>query len=249
MADIPTLRSLDSTLALLGDPYRFISSRCRQLGSDIFQTRVLLRPTICITGRAAGELFYGSPHISRAGAAPLRIQKTLLGRGGIQGLDGAAHRHRKAMFLALVGPPRVDGIVATVAAQWRAAVPRWRGRIDLYHEVRRVLMRAICAWSAVPLPEADVARRTDEVAALFDAAGAVGPRHWGRAARARALRALARRPGRGRARRPPGGAGRERPARHRHLPRRGRRAARARASPRSNCSTSSAPRSRSRSTW
>jgi fatty-acid peroxygenase len=191
MADIPTLRSLDSTLALLGDPYRFISSRCRQLGSDIFQTRVLLRPTICISGRAAAELFYGSPHISRAGAAPMRIQKTLLGRGGIQGLDGAAHRHRKAMFLALVGPPRVEEIIAAVAAQWRAAVPRWSGRIDLYQEVRRVLMRAICAWSAVPLPEADVVRRTDEVAALFDAAGAVGPRHWAaRLARGRCERWL-----------------------------------------------------------
>lgn len=58
MPQIPRDRSPDSTLALALDPYGFISKRCRQHRSDLFQTRLLLQPTICMSGPGAAELFY-----------------------------------------------------------------------------------------------------------------------------------------------------------------------------------------------
>src|SRR3546814_8326911 len=104
MPPIPHDLSFDSTFALLLDPYGFISKRCRRYGADLFQTRLLLRPTICMTGPEAAELFYRQDLFARRGATPGRIQKTLLGQGGVQGLDGEAHRHRKQIFMSLMTP-------------------------------------------------------------------------------------------------------------------------------------------------
>jgi fatty-acid peroxygenase len=105
-----TRRSPDSSLALLRDPYRFIARRAGKLGEDVFETRVLLRRTICLVGREAGRLFYDDARLQRVGAAPGVLQKTLFGAGGVQGLDGDRHRHRKAMFLDVVDPEAVQAL-------------------------------------------------------------------------------------------------------------------------------------------
>ncbi|WP_338666250.1 hypothetical protein VQH23_25910 (plasmid) [Pararoseomonas sp. SCSIO 73927] len=65
----------------------------------MFEARLLLRRTICMKGPEAAALLCDVDRFGRRGAMPVRIQKTLLGRGGVQGLDDAAHRHRKAMFM------------------------------------------------------------------------------------------------------------------------------------------------------
>jgi fatty-acid peroxygenase len=78
----------DSTLALFRNPYRFISERASAIGEDVFETRLLLRRTICMTGPESAALFYDPAHFQRAGAAPARLQRTLFGEGGVQGLDG-----------------------------------------------------------------------------------------------------------------------------------------------------------------
>lgn len=49
---------LDATLALKRDPYGYLRSQCERLGSDAFQTRILLQRTICVTGPQAAQLFY-----------------------------------------------------------------------------------------------------------------------------------------------------------------------------------------------
>ena len=85
MARIPREKSFDATVALLRDPYEFVSKRCRRYGSDLFQTRLMLRKTICMTGPESAELFYDQSRFMRQGATPGRIQKTLFGRGGVQG--------------------------------------------------------------------------------------------------------------------------------------------------------------------
>lgn len=51
------LKSVDSTLALLRDPYRFVSRRAAELGEGVFETRLLLRRTTCMTGAEAAEVF------------------------------------------------------------------------------------------------------------------------------------------------------------------------------------------------
>jgi fatty-acid peroxygenase len=178
--EIPRESAADSTLALLRDPYHFIRKRCAQHGSDLFEARVLLARTICMSGRDAAELFYAPDRFQRAGAAPARIQRTLFGRGGVQGLDGSHHRRRKQLFLRLTTPDRVAALAAISRRCWERAAGTWAGqeRIVLYDELHALLTRAVCEWAGVPLPDRDVRRRALELTALFDAAGAVGPRHW-----------------------------------------------------------------------
>lgn len=180
MIDIPTSGHLDSTLAFRADPYRFISTHCRRLHSDLFQTRILLQKAVCMTGSEAASLFYDQDKFVRQGAMPAAIQKTLIGQGGVQGLDGEAHRLRKQMFLSTVAQERLISLLDEVITQWESALVSWcaQPQVELYLEVQLLLSRAVCAWAGVPLPEAEVRARTRDLVLLFDAAGAVGPRHF-----------------------------------------------------------------------
>lgn len=179
MPRIPSDDRLDSTLALIGDPYRFISERASRLGSDLFETRLMLRKTICMTGPEAAQLFYDSGHFVRQGAIAGCIEKTLLGTGGVQGLDDKAHRHRKQMFMSLMRTERIAQLAETAAGEWRSAARKWARmeQLVLYEELQELLTRAACSWAGVPLAESEVAGRTREITARFDAAGAIGPRH------------------------------------------------------------------------
>lgn len=171
--------AVDDTFALRRDPYRFISRRAALLGRDVFESRLLLRPTVCMTGAEAAAVFYDLDRFQRAGAAPEPLQKTLFGQGGVQGLDGEDHQHRKAVFLRICHPERAAALADVVRGHWRAAVPDWaaEGQVELYPRVQRVLTRAVCEWAGVPLDDAEVGARTRQLSALFDQAGAVGPGH------------------------------------------------------------------------
>lgn len=189
MPSVPRDKLPESTLSLFRDGYEFISKRCERLGSDIFQARLMLQKTICMRGPEAAKLFYDRHLFQRRDGAPLRLQKTLFGRGGVQGMDGEAHRHRKAMFMSLMSSESIDSLARIMSDEWRAALPKWaaQGRIVLLDAAREVLCRAVCAWAGVPLKESEVRRRTQDFAAMIDDSGAVGPRHWqGRLARKRA---------------------------------------------------------------
>ena len=153
MSSIPSAKGIDSTLALLRNPYEFIPDTCRDLEGDLFETRILFQKTICMTGAAAAEVFYSEDGLVRAGSMPKRTQRTLLGEKGIQGLDGEAHRHRKRMFMSLMASERIEALENTTrdlldryARDWQAAE-----KVVLYDEVREILTRAACAWSGVPL--------------------------------------------------------------------------------------------------
>jgi fatty-acid peroxygenase len=181
MPEIPRDPAFDATLPFLRDPYRYISKRCRELNSDLFQIRLaLVRTGICITGPAAAELFYDESKFKRRGVAPRRFQKTLFGKGGVQGLDGEAHRHRKRMFMSLMTPERIARIGQISADYWGTFAKKWAGRdrVVLYDETRELLTRTACDWAEVPLREDEVAARTRELSATFDYAGALGPKHW-----------------------------------------------------------------------
>lgn len=192
---LPRERSPDSTLALAGDPYRFIAKRCEHHGADAFQARILLRPTICMRGREAAKLFYDQDRFIRHEAMPRPIVKTLLGSGGVQTLDASEHRHRKQMFMSIMTPDRIADLTRRVDGEWRAAVrERWSSedRVVLYDGTHEPLTRAVCAWAGVPLAEDEVPRRTRDLTALFDHAGNIGPAHFGaRLARRRANRWMA----------------------------------------------------------
>lgn len=185
------LKSADSAVALLRDPYRFVSRRAAELGEDVFETRLLLRRITCMTGAEAAAVFYDPARFQRAGAAPPPLQKTLFGQGGVQGLDGDHHRQRKAMFLQINDPDRVEALAEAVTREWRRAVDAWTstGEVTLYPQVQLVLTRAVCDWAGVPLSDAEVETRTAQLTALFDDAGDIGLGHL----RSRAARKSAER--------------------------------------------------------
>jgi fatty-acid peroxygenase len=142
-----------------------------------------------MSGPAAAQLFYDESRFKRRGVAPRRFQKTLFGKGGVQGLDGQAHRHRKQMFVSLMSPERIARIGELSAQTWQAYAANWgkTDRVVLYDEVNELLMRVACAWAGVPLLESEVASRSRDVTATFDYAGTIGPKHyWARVARKRA---------------------------------------------------------------
>ena len=124
---VPRAKGFDDSLELLNEGYTFISERCRDLNTNIFETRLRFEKTICMRGRDAAELFYNQDHFMRAGAAPKRLTQTLFGKGGVQGLDGEAHTHRKAMFMALMSQIELQRMVDLSAEGWRSYAQRWTG--------------------------------------------------------------------------------------------------------------------------
>ena len=187
-------RSLDSTLSLAWQGYEFVSRRCERYGTDVFQTRLLLEPTVCLRGAEAARVFYDTERFQRRGAFPMRAQKTLLGVGGVQGLDGQAHQARKQMFMDLMSPQGISALTGLVTDRWRARIPVWEGadRIVLYEEAGQILCQAVSNWAGVPAAESQLRGRTQSLHAMIDAPAAVGPRHWqGRRARRGAEQAIA----------------------------------------------------------
>lgn len=127
-ARMPTIsrdKALDSTAALLSENYAFISNRRECYGSDIFQTRPMLRTAICMRGREAAELVYDAARFTRKQALPKPTLWLLLDKGSVSLLDDAAHRHRKPMFMSLMSPQAIEALAEDMAEDWR-------GRIDLW---------------------------------------------------------------------------------------------------------------------
>lgn len=191
MHEIPRDGVPDSTLSFARDGYLFITKRCTRLGTDLFRSRLMLQSTVCMRGEEFAGLFYDNEKFERAGVAPSRLQETLFGRGGVQGLDGNPHRCRKGMFLSLMSAERIAELAELSAAQWHRSAANWerRSQVVLFDEACESLCRAVCAWTGIPLVESEVRSRTDDFVAMIDAGAAIGPRHWrGRWARNRAER-------------------------------------------------------------
>src|SRR5262245_56793260 len=143
MRDMPRAPEFDSTLSLKRDPYHYIARTADQVGSDVFATRILLQPAICMTGREAVRLFYDEDRFMRSGAAPARLQRTLFGCGGVQSLDGTIHEIRKGMFMSLMTAPRITELGDLFDRHVKRAARQWIGmdRVTLYPELREVLCR------------------------------------------------------------------------------------------------------------
>lgn len=175
-----TVRLPDSSLALLREGYTFISARCDRVGADLFQTRLMLRPVVCIRGAEAAEFFYGGGRFSRTGALPASAKHLLQDAGSVQTLEGAGHHHRKRLFLELAGPDSVERLGTIFDAEWRDAVENRlaEGRFVLHDEARRILTTAACQWAGLPADERTVRARSREFGLMVDQAGTFGPANW-----------------------------------------------------------------------
>ncbi|NLK28832.1 MAG: cytochrome P450 [Clostridiales bacterium] len=182
------LRNLESSPMLLLDGYEFISKRCNRYGTDLFETRFMGQKVICMRGEEAARLFYDEDRFRRKGAAPKRIQKTLFGENGVQGLDAAEHKLRKMMFLSIMVPENVERLRRLTRKQWEIHAAKWEGMdtLVLFDEVQKLMCQVACKWAGVPLRRREIELRASDLGKMVDALGAIGPRYWqGRCARHR----------------------------------------------------------------
>lgn len=178
----PRDEEIDGTLSLVREGYTFISNRCIRNGSDVFETRLALKPVICMQGEDAARMFYVPDRFTRRRAIPVTTLTLLQDWGSVQMLDGSAHRHRKRLFIdMLMDPDRVQALLNVVDQEWAAAVEerwRWTPSIVFHDEASELLCRAACRWTGVPLREHQVAQRTLEFVSMIEGSGTIGPRNW-----------------------------------------------------------------------
>lgn len=187
MREPPRLRAFDSTLALYLEGYCFASERRKRLASDAFSCRLLLQNAIFIGGREAVRPFFDTSQFKRDGVLPHRIRRTLLGDGGVHSLDGDRQRRRKSMFLEVLGPLRIAAFREILDRYWEAGILRWRQdrRVPVFQTLCPILCGAACEFAGIPTTEMG-SELCDDLFAMVDSFGAVGPRHWrGRRARRR----------------------------------------------------------------
>ncbi|MBS7458635.1 cytochrome P450 [Coralloluteibacterium stylophorae] len=174
MSALPRTAAADSTAAFLREGYRFIPARCARHGAPAFRTRLLLRPVVCASGADAAAMFYSPGRFTRHGALPPTTVRLLQDLGSVQAQDGAAHTHRKRLFMTLLAPDAARHLAALAVGRWRERLPVWRSGVVLHDVLRGVLCEAACRWAGIPLAPGEGARRTRELAAMIEQAGSFG---------------------------------------------------------------------------
>lgn len=157
----------DATLGFARDPYRFVGNILAQTQMHGFRSRLFLHKAVFAGGKDAATVFY-SDAIRRRDAAPAFLNMTLFGRGGVQGMDGAQHRHRKALFLSLVGAEKSGGIARLVKDRLDLLTLRSPAEMSLQDEMELLLTDAVCEWAGVPLAADDLPDVSRMLARLFE---------------------------------------------------------------------------------
>ncbi|MBV4551366.1 cytochrome P450 [Pseudomonas sp. SWRI102] len=177
MADsgIPGHRWVDSTWAFLQEGYPFIRKRCAKYRSPVFQTRLLGRRTLCLSGLEAAELFYDARRFVRTPTStPAPLRNILLGTGSVQGLDGAPHARRKQLFLELLDTQNVQRLARLFEARLSEAIARLPANqpFDCLPWLEALLCRSVCEWAGVaPMNDQAMHRLTRRLASLIDGNG------------------------------------------------------------------------------
>src|SRR5699024_6918954 len=188
-SNMPKDSGFDKTLSVLKEGYEFIMNRDRALDTNIFETRILGEKTICLTGSEQAELFYDTSRFRRSDAAPARVQKTLFGQGGVQGLDGDAHKNRKSMFMSLMDHNAMDEIEDLTEKYWHEffADKDSKDTDELYEAAKLVFLQVACDWLGISLQDEDIKKRAEQISDLYESPAALGIQHWkGRKSRSEA---------------------------------------------------------------
>ena len=175
----PKEAGLENGLKVLREGYMYAPNRHKIYKADAFETHLLGEKAVVIGGEEAAKLFYDEDKFKREGAAPEPAKATLLGKGGIQGLDDEAHRHRKAFFMGLMSKERIEVWAKLVEKYLLKETKEWikKDSIVFYEESQKILTQAVCEWAGVPLPEKDVEKRTKQLVSMFESPMAVSTRH------------------------------------------------------------------------
>lgn len=172
---IPGHRWKDASLAFLREGYFFIRTRCERYDSPLFQTRLLGRRTLCLSGLQAAELFYDAQRFIRTPTStPAPLRNILLGTGGVQSLDGQPHARRKQLFLDVLNREQAQRLVNLYEARWRNAVRDVppQGAVEFLPWAEALLCRSVCEWAGIPaMAERQMHRFTRRLASLIDGSG------------------------------------------------------------------------------
>jgi fatty-acid peroxygenase len=183
---IPKEKGIDHSLSLMREGYMYILNRRRSFNSEIFGTRLLGKKAICLGGKEAAEVFYDTEKFKRKDAAPNRAVQTLFGKNGVQALDGQTHKHRKEMFMSIMSQEGIEKLTDITKKQWEITVDKWEqmDKVILYEETKEIMCRIACQWAGIPVDEIEIKNLANDLGAMFESAGSVGPNHWlGRNAR------------------------------------------------------------------
>lgn len=184
---IPCDVTIDNSLSMLLEGYSFIQNRCLRYKTDIFKTRLLGRKAICMSGEEAAKIFYDNNYFIRKDVAPKRVQKTLTGQNGVQGLDGSTHINRKQMFMSIMTEENLKKLTNYTLRQWKVNSSKWHNNeVTLFDEAQIIMCQVACRWAGVPLKKNEIKQRATDLGKMIDGFGAVGIRYWqGRCARKR----------------------------------------------------------------
>ena len=140
---------------------------------------------------AAGPAFPGAAR-PRGGRALLRpgpggrtprpagaVAHSLFGKGAVNGLDGAEHRHRKQLFLDVTSPVLVADLAARVGDKWQAELDRWirSRRGTVLPSAVRAIGEAAQEWAGVPDASIVMQRRARDLVQIVDGFGRLGLPH------------------------------------------------------------------------
>ncbi|ARF17372.1 cytochrome P450 [Sporosarcina ureae] len=177
---IPKLERKNQTASMIREGYQFLDNRRRGLQSNIFEAHILGEKVICLSGEQAATLFYDTEKFIRKGAMPKRFQETLTGEGGVQSLDGVAHRHRKEAFMSLMSADKIDQLKEMLKNRWERKLNDFEKQkeVNVYSESQELLLRLACQWAGVPLKEQEVQEKKEAIVQLFESPVTLGYKQW-----------------------------------------------------------------------
>ena len=165
------------SLQLLRGGYAALKDNVHRHGRDgTYPARMLGRRAHVVWGAEGARLFYDTSLVQRAGAVPPALARLLFGTGAVHGLDDEMHTRRKAIFLDVLSPARVDDLAATVHRALGERVSTWpeRGDVSVFSELVEVYGSSVLRWAGIDVPEEEARRRGHELAQIVDGFGGAG---------------------------------------------------------------------------
>ena len=174
------MAELDQTLVAGIKGYAWLPDLRRRHHDRPVHLRVMGQRAVAICGPEAVRFFYDERHVERHSALPHPVVATLFGTGAVHTLDGEAHRHRKALFVALLMDDGVDQLTKLVGESFDEAARSWAGTspVSLFDESALLIARAVTRWTGVPVTDDELPALAADLVALVDGFATAGPRHW-----------------------------------------------------------------------
>ncbi|MGM9902743.1 MAG: cytochrome P450 [Enterococcus sp.] len=133
--------------------YKMLQELREEANAPVVKAKIFNKEAVIIYGENAAKIFYDPRNFKRKGAMPKMVLKTLFGKDGVQSLDGAEHHHRKAIFMDLMTPERMEEYHRIVDRVLKQQLEKQQGTFELFDLSKIVLFTAICEWSGINLAD------------------------------------------------------------------------------------------------